>query len=83
MLYTLVPKVDGQSLSIPCEVKGSKNDALAKANHIAVTMQILFPATNVTCGVRTAMQLPSEDDLIVAWADGRFIDGKTGNFVEV
>lgn len=83
MKYILTPKNEGQEFPCKIWVNCSKSEVLAVAREMAASLNA---ALLLQCEISVHIQTVSEGlrghEGILAWHDGRFIDGKTGNLVE-
>jgi len=81
--YILTPKNEGIDLPCRVKIKCSKREALSVASKMAAEIQA---ALLLQCDIAVHIQTESEglrgDEGILAGNDGRFVDGKTGNFVK-
>lgn len=79
MIYLLQAENEGHSMNISKEFKGTKKEACQHAQALAVGLKLLFPKCDPTCRVISSRTIRT----IVAWSDGQFIDGGTGNFIKI
>jgi len=84
MKFILTPKNEGQELPCRVTVNCCRREALKVASEMASS---LHSALLLQCEISVHIQTVSEglrgDDGILAWHDGRFVNGKTGNFLEI
>lgn len=81
MKCKLLPQNEGQGTNLSYTLKGTKQAACKEATHIAKTMQMLFPDSTITCGVQTPREGLAGVLGIIALADGTYIDGVKGGFI--
>lgn len=80
--YTLTPQCEGHEMPCRVNITTSKSEALKIASRMAGE---IYAALLAQCDISVMVQTESEslrgDAGVLAWHDGRFVNGVTGDFV--